>query len=73
LRVVIGDSPVAKELAKPFYYSRWHKCVNNQCKTTLIIPKDFWMFRKPIRCRVQPRFGCADLVGADATDCDASA
>jgi hypothetical protein len=37
----------AKELAKPFHYSRWYKCVNAQCKTKLIMPSEFRVFREP--------------------------
>jgi hypothetical protein len=34
----------AKELAKPFYYSRWYRCLNNRCKTRLIMPNEFRVF-----------------------------
>jgi hypothetical protein len=34
----------SRELAKAFYYSRWYKCANNRCKTTLIMPKEFRVF-----------------------------
>jgi hypothetical protein len=30
-----------KELAKPFYYSRWYYCQNRDCKTTTIMPDEF--------------------------------
>jgi len=36
----------AKELAKPFYFSRWYKCMNSRCKTTLIMPNEFKVFRE---------------------------
>jgi hypothetical protein len=35
----------AKELAKPFYYSRWYKCLNSRCRTNLIMPNEFRVFR----------------------------
>lgn len=31
----------AKQLRQPFFYSRWYKCINNQCRTTLIMPNEF--------------------------------
>ena len=34
----------AKELNRPFYYSRWYKCVNGNCRTTLIMPEAFKVF-----------------------------
>jgi hypothetical protein len=30
-----------RELAQPFYYSRWFKCANKRCATTLIMPAEF--------------------------------
>lgn len=30
-----------KELAKPFYYSRWYICRNRDCTTTNIMPQEF--------------------------------
>jgi hypothetical protein len=27
----------AKELARPFYYTRWYTCRNRRCRTTLIM------------------------------------
>jgi hypothetical protein len=35
----------AKELTKPYYYSRWYRCANSQCKTRLIMPSEFRVFR----------------------------
>lgn len=29
------------ELRRPFYYSRWYKCVNPSCITTMIMPEQF--------------------------------
>jgi len=37
----------AKELARPFYYSRWYNCANRNCRTTLIMPEEFKVF--PVR------------------------
>jgi hypothetical protein len=31
----------AKELARPFYYSRWYYCANPRCRTTTIMPPEF--------------------------------
>src|SRR5262245_6923748 len=36
-----------RELAKPFYYSRWFKCLNPHCKTTLIMPEKFRVWNEP--------------------------
>lgn len=30
-----------KHLNQPFYYSRWFCCMNNRCRTTLIMPPRF--------------------------------
>ena len=30
-----------KELAKQFYYSRWHNCPNQDCQTKQIMPPEF--------------------------------
>jgi hypothetical protein len=30
-----------KELARPFYYTRWYNCRNRDCTTTLIMPDEF--------------------------------
>jgi hypothetical protein len=37
----------AKQLAQPFYYARWHRCRNPECKTTLIMPEQFkvWNYK----------------------------
>ncbi len=34
----------AKELARPFYYTRWFKCTNRRCKTTLVMPEEFKVY-----------------------------
>lgn len=31
----------ARELRRPFYYSRWFNCTNPRCQTTLIMPSRF--------------------------------
>jgi hypothetical protein len=40
-----------KELARPFYYSRWYNCPNQDCKTTTIMPDEFkvWSKNEPQR------------------------
>ena len=30
-----------KELARPFYYTRWYNCRNRDCTTTQIMPDEF--------------------------------
>jgi hypothetical protein len=35
-----------KELARPFYYSRWYNCQNRNCKTKLIMPPEFRVWNK---------------------------
>jgi hypothetical protein len=34
-----------KQLRQPFYYSRWFVCTNPRCRTTLIMPERFKVFR----------------------------
>jgi hypothetical protein len=34
-----------KELKRPFYYSKWFNCVNKDCKTNLIMPDEFRIFK----------------------------
>jgi hypothetical protein len=34
-----------KQLRQPFYYSRWFNCINPTCKTTLVMPDRFRVFR----------------------------
>jgi hypothetical protein len=36
----------AQHLSQPFYYSRWFVCINPRCRTTLIMPERFKVFRK---------------------------
>jgi len=36
-----------KELSKPFYFSRWYYCENQQCKTNTIMPEEFKVLNKP--------------------------
>jgi hypothetical protein len=35
-----------RELARPFYYSRWFNCTNASCKTTLIMPPRYIVRRE---------------------------
>ena len=30
-----------KQLRRPLYYSRWYCCMNQHCRTTLIMPEQF--------------------------------
>lgn len=36
-----------RHLAQPFYYTRWYRCSNPKCKTTLIVPEEFkvWNYK----------------------------
>ena len=34
------------ELARPFYYSRWYNCPNQECKTTTVMPDEFKVWSK---------------------------
>ena len=34
----------ARELKRPFYYSRWYFCVNSKCVTSTILPSEFRVF-----------------------------
>lgn len=35
-----------KELRRPYYYSRWFRCVALECKTTLIMPDRYKVFNR---------------------------
>jgi hypothetical protein len=35
-----------RQLRAPFYYSRWFRCMNPDCKTTLIMPPRFIVKRE---------------------------
>jgi hypothetical protein len=37
-----------RHLKQPFYYSRWFCCVNPNCRTTLIMPERFKVFRDQV-------------------------
>ena len=37
-------SITVRELARPFYYSRWFYCVDNRCRTKLIMRPEFRVF-----------------------------
>lgn len=34
-----------KQTKQPFFYSRWYKCTNTHCRTKLIMPPEFRVFR----------------------------
>jgi len=46
-------SPTPKMLAAPFYYRRFFRCVNKQCKTTLIMPDEFRVWNQDYRAQVE--------------------
>ena len=54
----------AKHLAQPFYYARWYRCTNGQCKTTLIMPEEFkvWNYKRGSDVALD----VLDELGADA-------
>jgi len=54
-----------KQLKQPFYYSRWFYCTNKACKTTLIMPDRFRVFRKQ---RDRDRDIVLDVLGRMAKD-----
>jgi hypothetical protein len=35
-----------KELSRPFYYRRWFNCTNPRCRTTLVMPERFKVYRE---------------------------
>lgn len=41
------DKVREKQLRQPFYYTRWFYCHNRQCRTTLIMPKEFIVWNDP--------------------------
>jgi hypothetical protein len=50
-----------KELRRPFYYSRWYNCANRQCKTSLVMPDEFRVFKNTAADRARAARGHADL------------
>jgi hypothetical protein len=36
-----------KQLRQPYYYSRWFKCINKKCRTTLIMPPEYIVWNSP--------------------------
>ena len=36
----------AKHFNQPFYYSRWFNCVNSRCRTTLVMPSRFIVWKE---------------------------
>jgi hypothetical protein len=46
-----------QQLRQPWYYSRWFVCVNRDCRTTLIMPERFKVFRKGRRRRSRANVG----------------
>lgn len=39
------DEIRAKQKYQPFYYSRWYCCLNADCRTTMVMPEEFIVFR----------------------------
>lgn len=35
-----------KHFAQPFYYSRWFNCIDRRCRTTLIMPPRFIVWKE---------------------------
>ena len=46
-----------KELAKPYYFSRWFKCVNPECTTMVIMVERFRVVNDGQERRAQARLG----------------
>jgi len=42
----------AKQLAQPFYYSRWFNCTNPECRTKQIMPERFIVWNDNERATV---------------------
>jgi hypothetical protein len=41
---------------QPYYYSRWFACMNPRCKTTLIMPERYRVYRNPVRPPLEEEF-----------------
>ena len=41
----VGD----KQLRQPFYYTRWFRCTNKSCKTTLVMPERYKVINSIVR------------------------
>ncbi len=55
-----------RELRRPFYYSRWYRCMHGDCRTTLVMPDEHRVFKKQPVPRVsddpwQQDIACIDL------------
>jgi hypothetical protein len=37
----------AELLRKPYYFSRWYRCMHRDCKTTLVTPDEFKVYNQP--------------------------
>jgi hypothetical protein len=46
-----------RELARPFYYSRWFNCTNASCKTRLIMPSRYIVRRESCDAANADRIG----------------
>ena len=36
-----------KQLRQLYYYSRWFKCINNKCRTTLVVRREYIVWNPP--------------------------
>jgi hypothetical protein len=45
------DAIREKHLAQPFYYTRWFCCVNQQCRTTLMMPERFKVWNGHVKAK----------------------
>ena len=54
-----------KELCNTTYYSRWYCCVNQKCRTTLIMPEEFKVFNELPVVEEMPRLNLGDDVVMD--------
>lgn len=47
LQIRKHSSLTEKQKKQPYYYSRWYNCLNPECRTSLVMPKEFIVYNKP--------------------------
>lgn len=40
--------------SQPFYYARWYRCMNQNCRTTLIMPPEFMVHNEAAEPAQEP-------------------
>lgn len=43
-----------KQLRQPYYYSKWFKCLNPNCKTTIFMKDEYKVINRGVRQPVTP-------------------